>query len=514
MAEAVEMLDQSDGDTGHQYVTFQVAGEDFGFPMTQVAEIIRLPTTVGVPLTPAALIGLSNLRGDVLPVLDLRRILQLDEADYSEATRVVVADAGRPVGLVVDRVAKVMSVDDAQVESAEGVQTTTDVELLSGVIRDGEHLIQLMDVEQLIKQEFASVLAAAKHHVENTALANVEKSSDSDAVDEDDSSQLVSFTVDKQEYAFDLMEVEEIVRIPEGIAQMPMADHHVLGLIDLRGRLLPLVSLRRMFSLHEQELNEQNRILVISLRAVGGEINSVGIVVDDVREVLSVAHKARDDVPALLSKGQDNNEISAVCRLDGGKRLVSILSTGAMFQHPAIQAAVAVGIEENADMNDEELEVEESAEDADDTQLVVFKLDEQEYGVTIEDVQEITRVPGEMSKVPKTAEFIEGMVNLRGTVLPVLDMRSRFGLNRMDRNERQRILVLNLNGTRTGFIMDSVVEVLRLNRNSIEEAPDLSEDQKRVMGRVVNLKEQKRMIQVLDVHELLSKKEQAQLEKA
>jgi len=508
MAKTANNIDEKEideEDTSHQFVTFQVANEIFGLSMEQVAEIIRLPQTVGVPLTPVALVGLSNLRGNVLPVLDLRRLLNLEESENSDATRVLVADVGRQVGLIVDRVSKVISVEESQIEKAEGVKTATDSQLLSGVIREGDSLVQLIDVEQLITADFKSIVATKTKSMADSSIASIKD----DAGGEEDAGQLVSFNVAGQEYAFDLMSVEEIVRVPENIAQMPSTEHHVLGMIDLRGRLLPLVSLRRMFALEEQELDERNRILVITVRAAGGILSSVGIVVDDVREVLSIAMSARDKVPSLLNSGDGDGDISSVCRLDEGKRLISILSAQAMFEDRAIKAAVASNNIESGKMNNN-VDTGDASED-DDTQMVVFKLAEQEYGVTIDDVQEITRVPDEMSKVPKTADFIEGMVNLRGTVLPVLDMRSRFGLERQERNDRQRVLVLNLKGTRTGFIMDSVVEVLRLNRSSIEESPDLSDDQTRVMGRVVNLKDEKRMIQVLDVHELLSKKEEEAL---
>jgi purine-binding chemotaxis protein CheW len=144
-------------------------------------------------------------------------------------------------------------------------------------------------------------------------------------------------------------------------------------------------------------------------------------------------------------------------------------------------------------------------EDDDGTaQLVVFMLREQEYAVSIDNVQEITRIPEKMDKVPKTPKFIEGVVNLRGTVLPVIDMRTRFELDKMDGNERQRIIVLTIGGITTGFVVDSVAQVLRLPREQIESSPNLSEEQNRMMGRVVNLKDDKRIIQVLEADQLLS----------
>lgn len=496
-----------DGEGGSkQYVTFQVADEVFGFPMVSVLEIIRVPDTVQVPLTPGALVGLANLRGSVLPVLDLRRMLQLDMSDYNDASRVVVVDAGNPVGLVVDRVARVMEVAPECIEVADDVQSTADADLLAGVIKAGndESLVQLLNIDKLIEQEFSLVAASASTDGMELGGGNTRTEPECDETDEE-TDQLVSFTAEGQEFAFRLMEVEEIVRLPDSIAQVPAVDDHVLGLIDLRGRLLPLVSFRRMFELEDKTLNEENRILVISLRRPGGRKDSVGLVVDEVNEVLHVPRDVQESVPALL--GENDDEILKVCCLDSGRRLVSLLGAESLFAHPAVRSALeSRGKEEERNMvNDEHIQDLETEDDTE--QLVVFRLAEQEYGVSIDDVQEITRLPEQLDKVPKTPEFIEGMINLRGMVLPVLDMRVRFGMDKMEPNDRQRIIVLGLDGTRTGFIVDSVAEVLSLPCERIEPAPNLSEDQARIMGRVANLKEKKRMIQVVTARELLNDQE-------
>ncbi len=493
-------------DVNSQYVTFYVADEVFGFPMASVLEIIRLPETIHVPLTPGALVGLANLRGSVLPVIDLRHLLQLDKGDYNDATRIIVTDVGTPVGLVVDRVARVMEVEHERIDNGEQVHSSINTAYLSGVIKSdsGEPLIQLLNFESLISQEFSAVLASSAEDYskqgEETQHMQVED-------EDDDTDQMVSFMVDGQEYAFDLMEVEEIVRIPESISRVPRGNDHVLGLIDLRGRLLPLVSMRKLFVLTETDVNENNRILVVCLKRNDGRKDSVGIVVDEVREVLRVDSNDRDTVPTLLTSQKGGDEIVGICRLDDGKRLVSVLCAESLFRHPAIQAAVEAQSDEEGDESMAEEKNQEMENEDDTEQLVVFHLGEQEYGVSIDDVQEITRVPEQLDRVPKTPDFIEGMVNLRGMVLPVLDMRTRFEMEKLDRNDRQRIIVLSLDGIRTGFIVDSVAEVLRLSQERIESAPNLSDDQARIMGQIINLKEEKRMIQVVTARELLSEQE-------
>ena len=139
----------------------------------------------------------------------------------------------------------------------------------------------------------------------------------------------------------------------------------------------------------------------------------------------------------------------------------------------------------------------------DDRQMVVFRLGAEDFGVPIMSVQEIVRVPEVLTRVPRTPDFVEGVINLRGTVLPVIDQRSRLGLPVVERSEGQRIMVYMLSGVRTGFIVDSVAEVLRIPRARIAPAPTLSAQQNRLISRVANLEGDKRMVMLIDPAHLL-----------
>jgi purine-binding chemotaxis protein CheW len=156
---------------------------------------------------------------------------------------------------------------------------------------------------------------------------------------------------------------------------------------------------------------------------------------------------------------------------------------------------------------DEDMENNERAMIEDDEQMVVFRLGSEEFGVPIESVQEIVRVPEELTHVPKAPAFIEGVINLRGAVLPVVDQRRRLGLPTLERCEQQRIMVFLFDGVRTGFIVDSVAEVLKVPRSAIEPAPHLSVDQVHLISRVANLEKQKRLILLMDPSHLLESKD-------
>jgi purine-binding chemotaxis protein CheW len=282
--------------------------------------------------------------------------------------------------------------------------------------------------------------------------------------------------------------------------------------MTLRNRLLPLVSLREMFGLPALDVTDANKIVVVSLDQTESGA-SVGVVMDSVKEVLRVGRSVIDPMPALLARSGTMGEIDSICRLQNGHRLVSILSADKMFNVGEIRAVTEHADGHGADgENDTMAEAENrnriGAAD-DEEQFVAFRLMNEEYGVPIDAVQEIVRVPEELTRIPKTPDFIEGVINLRGVVLPVVDQRRRFGLPGMERNDRQRIMVYTIRGVRTGFIVDSVSEVMRIAASSIGPAPALSDEQQRLIRRVANIEKQKRMILLLDVDQLLDVKELA-----
>ena len=105
--------------------------------------------------------------------------------------------------------------------------------------------------------------------------------------------------------------------------------------------------------------------------------------------------------------------------------------------------------------------------------LIIFKLGREEYGMDILRVQEIKRMMG-ITRVPSTPAFIKGVINLRGSVLPVIDLRTRLGLAENELTEAARIIVVLVNDGIVGFIVDEVVEVTTINTQDVEAAQTLS----------------------------------------
>lgn len=105
-------------------------------------------------------------------------------------------------------------------------------------------------------------------------------------------------------------------------------------------------------------------------------------------------------------------------------------------------------------------------------QLVSFNIGSEEFGVDILKVQEINRMV-EITKVPQAPSYVEGVINLRGKVIPIIDLRKRFNLELKEQDKNTRIVVVDIAGSIMGMIVDSVSEVLRLPANTVEPPPDL-----------------------------------------
>lgn len=149
---------------------------------------------------------------------------------------------------------------------------------------------------------------------------------------------------------------------------------------------------------------------------------------------------------------------------------------------------------------------------ANSTQIVSFRLAQEEYGIEITKVQEIILM-GEITRVPQTPHFIKGLINLRNTVIPIVDLRLRFGLEEQVSTDETRIMVMNVVGKTIGIIVDAVSEVLRITNEQIAPPPStvagLGRD---YLTGLVKL--EKRLLILLDIDKILGENEAESLEPA
>lgn len=143
-------------------------------------------------------------------------------------------------------------------------------------------------------------------------------------------------------------------------------------------------------------------------------------------------------------------------------------------------------------------------------QLVSFRLAQEEYGIEITKVQEIILM-GEITRVPQTPDYIKGLINLRSTVIPIVDLRLRFGLEQQPATDETRIMVVNVRGKTIGIIVDAVSEVLRISHDQIAPPPPtIAGLGREYLTGLVKL--ENRLLILLDIDKILGEEHSAALE--
>jgi purine-binding chemotaxis protein CheW len=500
------------------FLTIEVGSERFDVPASDVAEVIRPPAITRVPLGPPSLVGLANRRGAVMPVVSLRVLLGT-EGGTSTSERVVVIDRGSPIGLLIDRVAALGAVVSGGQEGS-----------ISRVADPVAAPARPIDIDALLARDFGH---AARRGASRSPTASIlVPGSDGE---ETDLVSLVSFEVAGQDFALPLAHVQEILGLPTEIAAVPQADAAMLGVVTLRGQLLPLVSLRRLLGLANVS-EKQTRFSGSNDAPFGGESigpipkrestsssdapgrgrgaigrdrvvvawiggATVGLVADGMKEILRISPDLIDPVPAVLTRGTAEIETHGICRLEGGRRLVSILSTERLFRDQALVDQIAPRAGESPDREMTDMQ----AEDAE--QFIVFQLGGDEFGMPVTAVNEVVRMPDALTRLPKAPAFVEGVMNLRGRVVPVIDQRRRFRLDRQGERRRERVVVVTIDHMQAGFVVDGVSEVIRIPLSQLRPTPALAADLNQVVDRIANIEVEGRMILLLDPRELLDRAE-------
>jgi purine-binding chemotaxis protein CheW len=445
-----------------------------------------------------------------------------------DARVLVVRHRGQPVGLIIDRMAAVLpvgedrigTVGDAAGQPAERPEETAiDEALLAGIIRspDGESgTVMILDTGSLIERQFGDL--SRPEALPGLAGEGATSESGRAPVTAEggrpDEIRIVSFDVAGQEFALPVEHVREILALPATVTRVPRARAHLLGVITLRDRLLPLVGLRELYGLPAADIGtgRQQRVVVVE---TGGE--AVGVVVDGVREILRVERGRIDPVPPLLAREAEFEDVAGIARLGNGRsgegrRLVSVLSADRMFRHgAALRAALGSAGQDGSDgedraMADDDVRgggVQEGSEP-----FVVFRLAGAEYGLPVAAVREVLRRPETLTALPNAPEFVAGVTTLRGAALPVIDQRRLLRLPEASGAEaaQGRMVVIGAGDERAdlsvGLLVDGLSGIVRVPERSIVPAPALSQAQRRLIRRVVHLDDD-RMILLLDVDELL-----------
>ena len=425
-----------------QLVTFKLGLEEFAFPMDRVREILRVQRPSEVPGTPKHVLGVLTVRGNILPVIDLRVMLGLSNLESE-----VVADATDlstrfKAWLMAARETVRSAAGKLDASGAEAVRKwisdcNTSSEALMGILSQmrtaNDKLLRcVLQTQGLVAAEPAKAQAHFQQEVDASA--------------------------------------QQVIKLLE----------------EFQGSV-------------KENIREDQRLIVVQTHG-----SLLALLVDKVREVLNMPKRQIDPPPQNLSE-TPNVELSGIAKLDNGKRLILLLDANHLIKDQELQALGSVASESAAN-EAQKHQVGADGASLGEQQFVTFRLGDGEYGVPIAKIQEIDRA-AKMTRVPRTADYVDGITNLRGEVVPVINARKRFNLPQKEADERTRVIIMELGGVKTGLLVDSVREVLNLASKDIAPPPaslSTTIDRQYISG-IGKVDGDKRMIVLLDVEKILQR---------
>ncbi len=462
-----ETANHENGD--RNVLVFEAAGRRFALPLTDIVEIVRPGAITRVPHSPPELLGVAIFRGTVVPVVSANILLDHDTSAATATSRIIMIRRKSIVGLLVEKVATASKSSD----------------------------VSLLDIDALLAANFQL------HAPRDRKFGTREMTS---AAAEDDAQHdlvFVSFTIARQEFALGIDKIAGVALLPAAIARLPRTDQAMLGAAEIDGALVPMVSLHFLLGFPSAEFDQRTaRVILVKL----GEA-LVGVVVDGVKEIVRIAPDALDPVPPVLTRAKGEAQIEAICRLSEGRRLISILNPAKLFDAETVDRVLAAAERGSTPMKSGEDDM------TDGEQFVVFQLGDEFYGLPIESVDEVVRCPENLTRVPIAPPFVKGLMNLRGKAVPVVDQRQRFAVEAASQQgSYRRVVVVTVDGLKTGFLVDKVSEVLTVAPEELGPAPELATQAGNVIDRVAMIEREGHMILLVDPKALLDRAERDFLE--
>jgi len=438
------------------YGSFLLAGTELALPVAALQEVVNHPETLTpIPLAPPYLLGLFNLRGTLIPVVDLHQLLRLPDESTALMRKIAIVEAsGLRVGLRFDATGEILRVPKGQViaiETAEGSAPAA----LGAVLKldGGERILQVLSAAALLG------LRDVPHFAEPVARATER------GAQQGQRRQNVSFKVGGTALALPMAAIQEIIRVP-ALQHSPLADDVCVGMLNLRGATVPVLDFGTFLGFARAPdaaaAADERRIVVLNREA-----GCFGLLVD---EVASIVAYREDELLPMPSYGA-HRSLFAGYLAAGGSTGVLLVNADALFANERIATLAAA----HRDLYRKAAQAGDAAQKRGGgtrQTLVTFRIG-QLIGVRIAELREVIDYRDDIARTPGLPAFVRGVLNLRGALVTVIDVRAMYAMPPYEDLARAKILIVEHRGEKYGLLVDSVEDIVTLNGGAQLTMPEM-----------------------------------------
>jgi purine-binding chemotaxis protein CheW len=439
------------------YASFVMGGEEFSIAVQHVQEVVNLPARiVPMPLAPDYAPGIFNLRGSVVPLLSMARLLGLDGETYHAGSKVVIVQhLGVRLGLLFDDTKRVLRPRGAE-QAVFSYEDRSTHRVVSGVLRIGDDLIRVLDLDRLVRIENVPHASGALQATDVSRAKRTHK-------------RCITFRVGGMQLGFSIHGVHEIV-LAKGIEPSPVQDPLCVGVMHIRENVVPVVRFRDLLQIGAEVCDddaEAHRVIVLQV----GQMH-IGLQVDSVEAITAFSDEQVMHVPVLT---RQRVNLFAGCLDLGEQGYVFLLDSQCVMEHDEVARISGQHSGLFAAKNASALRTQRQA-GVRETILWFDAL--RAFALQMRDVREIIDCGDALIEVPGAPDFVCGMYNLRGQLVTVVDVRRLYRLEQASANDvlDRKVVVLQHEDTLLGLQVDAVRSILHIDASSRYPVPALMRD--------------------------------------
>lgn len=441
------------------YGSFWLNNTEFALRVGVIREVVNEPAAIApMPLSPPFMVGLINLRGMIIPVIDLRQLLDFPPVPSGDRKVAIIEDGEHCIGLMVDRTGEVLKVEErCRVDFRPRNGQIKDV-VVEGLLklRNGERIVQILDPIEILQLEKVP-----------RGETKADDPDESSAATRGRRYNCLSFQFGHTTCAIDLRHVREVMEAPEIMDSILVHDCFV-GITNLRGAVIPVADFRKFMGdvadlKATRELPPKRKMLIVQTE--GGPI---GLLVYSIDSIIACFE---DEVLQFTKLALPRADIVRGCLLGAENEIVMMLDYEVMKRDKILVDTARRCREVHPPEETPEAETENRSASARLT-FIVFAFHKR-FALDTSQVTEVIDYPDTLLQPPYAIEFVDGVVNLRGELISLINPRKLYGLPASPR-DGDKVLIFRDEGNKYGILVDSVDEIVITTENNVYEMSALS----------------------------------------
>lgn len=441
------------------YGSFWLDNTEFALPANVVTEVVNEPAGISaMPLSPPFMLGLFNLRGKIIPVVDLRLLLKYPEGQAADRKVAIVEDGDVCIGLRVDRTGEVLNIQAAShVDLRPRVGQIEDV-VVEGLLKldNGRRIVQILDPYEILslKKVPRGETSVRDTPRPDTALRGSRHS-------------CISFQMGHTTCAIDLRYVKEVVDSPEIIDSVLVNDCFI-GITNLRGSIIPVADFRNFMGDSADIRASRTKMRRRKMLIVQTEGGLIGLLVYSVDSIISYF---QHDILQFTKLALPRADIVKGCLVSKEDEIVMVLDHEVLRTDPVL-VDTARRCQEVHPPNDEgepRLQAERSSARL---TFIVFGFGKH-FALDTSQVSEVINYPETLLKPPYALDFVEGILSLRGELIALINPRALYELPAGEKSGG-RVLIFKHEGRKYGILVDSVDEIVITSGDKVTDRMAIS----------------------------------------